>query len=263
MRIPSAWNDLVGLKTTSGRLSLDGVVPLVTSFDTAGPLCRSVEDAALVLAALEGGKSVDLRGSSLAGARFAVLNTVAFDDLQPEPASGFREAVKKLRSHGAEIVDIEAAEVAEAMGHSGVLFAPEAYATWGAEIEANPEAMFEPVRERFRAGRGMLAHEVASAWQNLRVLRADWARRVASFDAVLVPTAPIIPPKTEDLLADHAYFVDQNLLALRNTRIGNLMGLCVLTLPTGVPRTGISLMGKPYQEENLLRLGIAAEAALS
>jgi aspartyl-tRNA(Asn)/glutamyl-tRNA(Gln) amidotransferase subunit A len=195
--------------------------------------------------------------------RFAVLNTVALDDLQPGPDEGFRKSVRKLRSHGAEIIDIDAPEVSEAMGHSGALFAPEAYATWGAEIEANPDAMFEPVRERFRAGRGMLAHEVASAWQNLRLLREDWIRRVASFDAVLVPTAPIMPPKTADLLADHAYFVDQNLLALRNTRIGNLMGLCVLTLPTGVPSTGISLMGKPHQEENLLRLGSAAEAALT
>ncbi len=263
VRIPSAWNDLVGLKTTSGRLPLDGVVPLVTSFDTAGPLCRSVEDAALVFAALEGGKPADLNGSSLAGVRLSVLRTVALDDLQPGPESGFREAVEKLRSHGAAIVDIDAPEVAEAMGLSGALFAPEAYATWGEEIEANPAAMFEPVRERFRAGRGILAHDVASAWQRLRLLREDWARRDASFDAVLVPTAPILPPKTADLLADHEYFVNQNLMALRNTRIGNLMGLCVLTLPTGVASTGISLMGKPFQEESLLRLGIAAEAALA
>src|SRR5210317_316866 len=69
VRIPSAWNDLVGLKTSSGRLSLKGVVPLVASFDTVGPLCRSVEDAALMLAVLEGGKAADLRGATLAGTR--------------------------------------------------------------------------------------------------------------------------------------------------------------------------------------------------
>ena len=54
VRVPSVWNDLVGLKTTSGRLSLKGVVPLCARFDTVGPLCRTVEDAALLLAALEG-----------------------------------------------------------------------------------------------------------------------------------------------------------------------------------------------------------------
>jgi aspartyl-tRNA(Asn)/glutamyl-tRNA(Gln) amidotransferase subunit A len=263
VRIPSAWNDLVGLKTTSGRLPLDGVVPLVPSFDTAGPLCRSVEDAALVFAALEGGNPADLHGSSLTGRRFAVLNTVVQDDLRAEAKKGFQEAVGKLSSHGAEIVELYAAEIADAMTLSGALFAPEAYATWGAQIEANPDAMFAPVRERFQAGREVPAHEAASAWRRLRKLRAEWELRAAPFDAVLMPTTPIMPPKKADLLTDHAYFVDQNLIALRNTRIGNLMGLCVLTLPTGVPSAGISLMGKPFQEEALLRLGIAAEAALA
>ena len=54
VRVPAAWNDLVGLKTTHGALPLDGVVPLRPDFDTVGPLCRSVEDAALLLAALGG-----------------------------------------------------------------------------------------------------------------------------------------------------------------------------------------------------------------
>ena len=54
VRIPAAWNDLVGLKTTAGRLPLDGVLPLAARFDTVGPLARSVSDAALLLSALEG-----------------------------------------------------------------------------------------------------------------------------------------------------------------------------------------------------------------
>ena len=62
IRIPSAWNDLVGFKPTHGRLSVEGVVPLCASFDTVGPLCRSVEDAALMVAVLEGSKPADLTG---------------------------------------------------------------------------------------------------------------------------------------------------------------------------------------------------------
>ena len=64
VRVPSAWNDLVGLKTTAGRLSLQGVVPLSESFDTVGPLCRTVSDANLMLSALEGSKAADLSQSS-------------------------------------------------------------------------------------------------------------------------------------------------------------------------------------------------------
>ena len=85
---------------------------------------------------------------------------------------------------------------------------------------------------------------------------------MAGYDAVLVPTAPILPPDAARLLSDEAYYVTENLLALRNTRIGNLMGGCALTLPTSQPSCGISLMAGPMQEERLLRLGAAAERAL-
>jgi aspartyl-tRNA(Asn)/glutamyl-tRNA(Gln) amidotransferase subunit A len=63
-------------------------------------------------------------------------------------------------------------------------------------------------------------------------------------------------------MTDNDYYVTENLLALRNTRIGNLMGLCGLTLPTVQPSCGVSLLGAPMQEERLLRLGSAAERAL-
>jgi aspartyl-tRNA(Asn)/glutamyl-tRNA(Gln) amidotransferase subunit A len=63
-------------------------------------------------------------------------------------------------------------------------------------------------------------------------------------------------------LSDGDYFAQENLLALRNTRIGNIFGLCALTLPTGLPCTGISLMGQPGGEHALLRLGAAVEPVL-
>ena len=63
-------------------------------------------------------------------------------------------------------------------------------------------------------------------------------------------------------MSDHAYYVSENLLALRNTRIGNLFGLPGLTLPTGVASCGVSLLTLPNTEEKLLRLGAAAEIAL-
>ena len=75
--------------------------------------------------------------------------------------------------------------------------------------------------------------------------------------------APILPPNLARLQSDRDYYVTSNLMALRNTRIGNLMGLCVLTLPTGVPSCGVSLMAAPREERRLLRLGLAAEAALA
>lgn len=263
VRIPAAWNDLVGLKTTHGRLSVAGTVPLVESFDTCGPLTRTVEDAALLLAALEGRKTIDLQGVDLKGARLFVLETVALEDCRDGPRRAFEGALERLRAAGAGIDRGALPEVAEAMALSGVLFTTEAYGIWRTAIEANPDRMYPPVRERFRLGAQYSGADFVAAWRRLREIRSLWAARFAGYDAVLAPTAAILPPDALRLQTDPDYFTRENLLALRNTRIGNLMGLCALTLPTGVPCCGLMLLGQAMGEEQLLRLGAAAEAALA
>jgi aspartyl-tRNA(Asn)/glutamyl-tRNA(Gln) amidotransferase subunit A len=263
VRIPSAWNDLVGLKTTSGRVSLGGVVPLCAKFDTVGPLARSVEDCALILAALEGGQAADLEGASVEGMSFAMLETVVMDDLREGPRAAYDDAVARLRAAGARIETITAPEVAEAMPLSGILFTSEAYGTWGDVIEAAPDKMFPPILERFRSGKDFLAADYVAAWHKLDALREIWAARVAGYDAVLMPTAPNLPPDAARLMNDDDYYVTENLLALRNTRVGNLMGLCAVTLPTSVPSCGIMLCGQAFGEEKLLRVAKAAETALA
>lgn len=263
VRVPAAWNDLVGLKTTHGRLPLAGTVPLCPRFDTVGPIARTVEDCALLLAALEGGRAADLRGAGLAGLRLARLVTVAQDDLRADPAAGFDDAAGRLARAGARIVDLRLAAVAEAVALSGTLFAPEAYGVWGATIEAEPDRMFPPVLERFRSGARVGAAGYVAGWRRMEALRAEWQAATAGFDAVILPTSAILPPDARRLLDDPAYFAAENLLALRNTRIANLFGLCALTLPTGRLSCGISLMAAPRQEERLLRIGAAAERALA
>lgn len=262
VRIPSAWNDLVGLKTTSGRISLQGIVPLCARFDTVGPLARSVEDAALMLAVLEGRKPADLRGAKLAGKRFAVLQTLVLEDLRDAPRRAFEASLEKLEATGAILVKIEAPEIVEAMSLSGILYTAEAYGTWRNEIEAQPHLMFDKILERFRGGADVSGADFVAAWQTLERLRLVWNARIAGFDAVLCPTVPNLPPNLERLMTDDAYYLTENLLALRNTRVGNLMGGCGITLPTGVPSCGLLLSGLPLHEERLLRLAAAVEVAL-
>ncbi|MGR3343211.1 MAG: amidase [Paracoccaceae bacterium] len=263
VRIPAAWNDLVGLKTTVGRISLQGVLPLCESFDTVGPLCRTVEDAALMLAALEGGRASDLTGVSMTGARLMVLENVALEDVRDQPLAGFNSAVERLQEAGAIVERREVPCVADAMALSAVLFTTQAYAQWQREIEAAPEKMFGEILERFRVGAQFSGVQFIQAWQELRRYRDFWSKAVARFDAVIIPTSPTLPPNLERLSSDHDYYVTENLLALRNTRIANLMGLAALTLPTGLPSTGIMFMTPPNTEARLLRLGAAAEAALA
>lgn len=262
VRIPAAWNDLTGLKTTAGRLPLNGVVPLCESFDTVGPLTRTVEDAALMLAALEGGQAADLRQASLRGKRLMVLETLALDDLRDGVRQGFETALERLAAAGAVIEHRPLPEVAEAMGLAGTLFTTEAYAIWKDTIEAAPHLMFPQILERFRSGAGPSGVEFVTAWRRLHTLRARWAENTAGFDAVILPTSPILPPDAARLLADEEYYIRENLLALRNTRIANLFGLAALTLPTGTASAGIQFLGAPMAEAHLLRLGAAAEQSL-
>lgn len=263
VRVPAAWNDLVGLKTTHGRLSLEGVVPLCLQFDTVGPLCRSVEDAALLLAAMEGRAGPDLRGASLRGVRFGVLQTVAMEGVRDAPAAAFASAVARLKAAGAEIVEFEVPEVVEALAFGGKLYTAEAYGLWRDVIEAAPDKMFAEILARFRLGRDVSGPEYVALWSKLEAIRAAYDAATASFDAVLVPTGANLPPNKDKLAQDSDYYVTENLLTLRNTRIGNLMGLCGLTLPTGTPSCGVQLMCAPGQDVRLLRLGVAAERALA
>lgn len=262
VRIPAAWNDLVGLKTTIGRVSVKGAVPLCERFDTVGPLCRTVEDAAQLLALIEGGRAADLSNASLDGARLMVLDTIAFDDIRPEPLAGFGSAVARLEAAGAQIIRQDVPAIADAMALSGVLFASEAYGIWKDVIEAAPDLMFAEIRDRFRSGAQVSAPDYIAAWRKLEMLKLKWTEATAGYDAVILPTSSILPPNAERLMTDSEYYITENLLALRNTRVGNLMGLAGVTLPTGVPSTGIMFLGQPNTEEQLLRLCAAAEAAL-
>ncbi|MGP6087094.1 amidase [Antarctobacter jejuensis] len=263
VRLPACWNDLVGLKTTSGRLSLDGVVPLITSLDTVGPLCRTVEDAALMLSALEGMPAPDLNGADLRGRRFAALQTIVMDDLDEAPARAYAEALDKLRASGATIEPLDFPEIDQPHLDSAMLYTAEAWAEWGKEITAQPDLMFKPIRERFESGAAHKASDYVAAWKNVHAMRAIWAQRTAGFDAVLCPTAPNLPEKAATLMELGEVYVTANLRTLRNTRIGNLIGGAIVTLPTGVPSCGLSLMAGPMEEHRLLRLAVAAEAALN
>ena len=262
VRIPAAWNDLVGLKTTAGRITLAGIVPLCLQFDTVGPLTRTVEDAGLILAVLEGRRAPDLRGISLKGVRLARLQTVAMDDLRDAPKAGFDAAVHGLIDGGAQVEDIEIPDLNTVMDLSGILYTSEAYGQWKEVIEAAPDKMYAKILERFRGGAHYTAADYVAAWGHLRKARARYNAATAGYDAVLCPTSAILPPNLDRLNSDHGYYVTENLLALRNTRIGNLMGLAALTLPTGVPSCGIMFLSAPNSEYRLLRLGAAAEAVL-
>jgi aspartyl-tRNA(Asn)/glutamyl-tRNA(Gln) amidotransferase subunit A len=262
IRIPAAWNDLVGFKPAHGAHSLRGVVPLCASFDTVGPLCRTVEDAALIDAVLSGRKPADLSGAQLAGMRLLILDSVVMEDLDPAPAGAFAAAVDRLAQAGARVSHGTFAELGRAFELALPLYGAEAYAFWRPHVEAAPQLMYERILERVRGGGDVRASDWIAGWDELRAIRVRYLAATAGYDAIICPTAACLPPKVARLAADAEYYRTINLRTLRNTRMGNLMGLTSVTLPAGVASCGIMFNAAPGREAQLLRLAHAAEAAL-
>ena len=263
IRVPAAWNGLVGFKPTHDSLPEKGVVPLCRKFDVVGPIARTVEDCAELLAVMANRKAVDLHGAQASGLRLMVLDGLPFDDAGEGPVTAFQDAVERLARAGAQISHVATEWLDKAMALSPQLFAPEAYGIWRAQIEDAPELMWNPILERFRGGAEVSAPDYVAAWEQLVRIRRKWVKDVASsFDAVILPTVPILPPDAKRLMEDEAYFVRANLLTLRNTRIANLLGLPAATLPTGHPGCGIMMMGHAGRDGHLLRVAAAAETAL-
>ena len=178
VRIPAAWNDLVGLKTSHGRLPLTGAVPLCETIRhrrPAGPFGRRLRAAAGRPRIPQARRPDRQQPDATPG--FLVLNTVALDDLRPRPASGFEDALTRLSpcrraDHPADIP-----ETAEAMALAGILFTAEAYGIWAKTIEAAPEKMFPRILERFRTGAAIKAADYVAAWRRLHDIRPDLGRQ--------------------------------------------------------------------------------------
>lgn len=262
IRLPAAWNDLVGYKPTFGTLPMEGSLPLCTSFDTAGPLTRSVEDAAEVAALLGGTRAVDLTGAELSGARLLVLSSVVGENVDEAPASAFAEAVDRLARAGARIEEGRADWIARGWELAGTLYPAEAWAWWRPFIHEKGHLMYHQVSERIGPGARVAAADWIADRAELLALRRRFADFAAPFDAVICPSSPILPPETDRVASDAEYYREVNLRTLMNTRLGNLLDLCSVSLPTGTSSCGILFNGLAGTDGRLLRLVAAAERVL-
>ena len=259
IRIPAAWNNLVGLKTTHNIIDLTGVLKLCPSFDTIGPICKNVDDTNLLFNAMTNNKFQNLRKYKAGQFNFLIIKNMFFEQIDSDINDSFNLAIDKIITSGATVEYKTISEIDRAFEISKTVFPAEAYGMWGNEIEKNPEKMFAPIRERFRSGRDILAHDYVFSLQKLYELRKSFLQKVKGFDAILAPTSPIKPPNITQLLDDHEFFTERNLLALRNTRIANSLNLCALTLPTETDFSGLMLMGRPNNEYELMNIGLAIE----
>ena len=257
VRVPAAWNDLVGLKTTSQDISLKGVVPLCPKFDTIGPLCRSVEDAAVIYSILKNQNYTPIKKPN--SLRLMRLEGISEEDIENAPLTAFDDACAKISKTDITITKHKFPVLEKLLSLAGIIYTVEAYEVWGELLEKEGKKMYPEILSRFMAGKNFTQNEYKNAWSSISSIRADWMKFTQEFDAVILPTSPILPPNKTKLLSDSSYYKRANLLALRNTRIGNMLGLCSITLPTSQPSCGFMIMGAPFSELKLLNIASKIE----
>jgi aspartyl-tRNA(Asn)/glutamyl-tRNA(Gln) amidotransferase subunit A len=280
VRVPAALCATVGLKTTVGRISRAGVYPLSWTLDSVGPLARSVEDAALVYQALQGVDLADetTRGvpahdvlpalrAGVKGLRLGFGETLFFDDVDAAVTAAVREAGRALRGLGASVQSVAVPEVAEAMAEQrrAAMIAAEALAVNGRMLDEHPGALDPIVANRLALGRGLTATDYFQVLRQWADLRARVVGTLADVDALLVPATMIPARPIAAIDASAETYTETNLRYLRNSAVGNILGLCAVVLPCGFTRDGlpIGLMvyAKPFDEATALRVAWAYEQA--
>jgi len=271
IRIPAAACGCVGLKPTHGRVPLAGVIPLAPSLDHVGPICRSVEDAALVLEAIAdrdpgdaAGRFVSRLRKGLRGLRIGVPRQYFFDHLQPGVRRNALAAIALMEQAGAEVREVNLRLMAATAGLAAQLTVAEAlvyHSQWLGKKTAHYGA---DVQTRLQEGLATSALTYLKAQELRRSYAREFDCVLESVDVIAAPTLPIVAPNITDKEVDAGRRKeDVRSALLRLTRPGNLTGLPAITLPNGFTAgrlpTGLQLIGRRRDERTLLQAAYAYE----
>ena len=268
VRIPSSFNGLVGLKPTDGALPSDGMQPLSTTLDTAGPIVRTASDAwdlFLAMAARPQRALPELPPRL----RLLAPETVVLDGLDPEVTQAYQAALNALEGAGHDIVrrPLPAlARVGELYAALGTFAAHEAYALYEETIATHGDMMDPRVTARILQVAERPARDyIRLGYARRQLQRSTW-EEVRRFHAVLAPTVAILPPRIDALANDADYFA-VNAMCLRNTMLFNFLGGPAVTVPAGVGAgglpIGLMIAAAPQQDAAALAIAHAFERVLN
>ncbi len=261
VRVPAGFNGLVGLKTTPGRISLEGVVPLSPTLDTVGPIARTVADAALLYDVLRDTPpplpTVDVLARGVAGMTLGRVGAAELDGVDAEITAHYLEALRALEARGARIVTPALPRpLADYQRDSEIMMA-EAYALYGALAEDPASPMDPAVRARVLTGRLPAQDYIRARWRADADKRAMLAA-MAGCDALLAPTARTLPIPLSA--------VDETTTSATLARFVNQIGFCALAVPSGMASSGLptslQIVCRPDDEPTALAIGRACEAAI-
>jgi aspartyl-tRNA(Asn)/glutamyl-tRNA(Gln) amidotransferase subunit A len=271
VRLPASWCGLTGLKTTIGRVSTYGILPLSPTLDTPGPMTRSVDDAALLYGAMQGTDALDARTAGLfwndpwpglrrgvAGLRLGRIPAADRDAVGRDVLAAYDASLDVLARLGAEIVPLAMPRGFAELGQlTGKIMTAEGYAILSTLIDDESLQLDPDVRPRLAAGRQMTAKDYLDVLRTRDELKREFVSVFSSCDAVLTPTTT-----TAALPLDE---VDQSAGPGHFTRWVNFLELCALALPNGRTDNGLptslQIVCSHADEAMALRIGSAFQAA--
>ena len=271
VRIPASWCGLTGLKTTIGRISAYGVLPLSPTLDTPGPIARSVEDCALMLELMQGydprdpvtallppsNPMPDLR-RGVKGLRLARMPGSERAMFDADMLAAYDRSLKEFAALGAEIVDLPAGprSFKEDGDLVGKIISVEIYPKVAELVDNDTLPLDQAVRARVRAGANVTARDYRDVLAMRERAKQEFSARMEGVDAVLTPSTmtPAIPLTQ----------VDQTTTPALSTRWVNFLDLCALSLPNGMTATGLptslQIICRGGDEALALRIGWALES---
>jgi aspartyl-tRNA(Asn)/glutamyl-tRNA(Gln) amidotransferase subunit A len=272
IRVPSAYCGIVGLKPTYGLVGMRGGGDAGWwSMNHVGPMCRSVEDAALMLSAMAGddardGTSLATRIPDYASALRTDVSTlrlgkprgVFYDGLDPEIEAATSDALEVLRRRTAGVQEIDLPPVADTIAANIVL--AENYAFHEPYFEKTPELYDAAIRRNLQRGSEVKTAAYIASRRGLDEVRRAVGAVFSTVDLLVTPTTSVPPPTIEE-----AVRLGIELQMIRNTAPFNVYGLPTISVPCGFTRSGLpiglQISGPRFGEKKVLALAHAYEQA--
>src|SRR5690606_11070813 len=272
IRQPAACTGIVGIKPTFGRVSKYGALPLAWSQDHAGPLTRTVRDAALMLQVLAGHDPRDPSSAmcpvpdftagierAIAGRRIGVARAFFFEDCAADVVAAVDAALETFEELGAVVEEVVLPDMDAAYTAGTVTIAVEGAAYHAADLRERPELFSEEIRAAFELGGFYRGIDYVQAQRIRRQVMRATEQAMAGFDAVVMPTAPIAATPILGSPPEHA------MLRPRNTMPFNALGLPAISVPCGFTAdglpVGLQIVGRAFDEAGILNIAHAYEQA--
>jgi aspartyl-tRNA(Asn)/glutamyl-tRNA(Gln) amidotransferase subunit A len=266
VRIPASYCGIVGLKPTYGRVSIRGIIPLSWSLDHAGPMCKTVEDTAILLDVLAGYDPQDTTTVDIpvpdnvralarptSKLRLGLPRRPFFDDLNPEVGKAIETALAVLQKLTGGMTDVSLPPTAD----GPVIFSVEAYTYHKPWITKTPQLYEAPIRAGVLRGGDIKADVYAHALRDLAQARRDITKVFSNVDLLVLPTMANPPFKIEAGLTGN--------VSARNTLPFDIYGIPMISIPCGFTSAGLpiglQIGGAPWAEPTVLALAHAYEQA--